>query len=193
MGGVNGYVAEKMSYSDLEKRLETRKNTRSWILSLPCLIWLLQFFFIPYLVMLFYSFLKTTGYDIEYRLSLSAYREIFQHQYIIAYLNAFRLAAITTLLCLALGYPVAYFIARSSEKMKNILLILIIIPFWTNFIVRIFAWRIFLSPEGVLNNALTWLHIIDHPLRILRTDLAVTLVMVYVYLPYMTLPLYTVI
>lgn len=101
-----------------------------------------------------------------------------------------RLAVVTTLLCLLLGYPVAYFIAKSSPKIKNFLLFLIIVPFWTNFIIRIFSWRIFLSPNGVLNNLLVSSGIIAEPLSLLRTDFAVILVMVYVYLPYMILPLY---
>jgi ABC-type spermidine/putrescine transport system permease subunit I len=87
---------------------------------------------------------------------------------------------------------VAYFIARSTEKTKNLLLIFIIIPFWTNLIIRIFSWRIFLAYSGVMNDTLMNMGLISQPLEILRTDLAVIMVMVYVYLPYMILPLYSV-
>lgn len=101
------------------------------------------------------------------------------------------MAIYTTFLCLLLGYPAAYYIARSSERIKNTLFVLIIIPFWTNFIIRVFSWRIFLSPEGVLNKVMQLLHITSEPVMLLRNDFAVILVMVYVYLPYMILPLYS--
>ncbi len=175
---------------DNTKIVLQQKNKLSWILSFPALFWLLFFFFIPYLIVLIYSFLTPTIYDIKFEFTLQAYREIFEWRYIKSFLISLRLATITTVLCLLLGYPVAYFIARSSDKLKNALLFLIIIPFWTNFIIRIFSWRIFLAPEGTLNNILISLGIISEPLMILRTDLAVILVMVYVYLPYMILPLY---
>ncbi|HOJ38415.1 MAG TPA: ABC transporter permease [Ignavibacteriales bacterium] len=175
---------------DNTKIVLQQKNKLSWILAFPALFWLLFFFFIPYLIVLIYSFLTPTIYDIKFEFTLQAYREIFEWRYIKSFLISLRLATITTVLCLLLGYPVAYFIARSSDKLKNALLFLIIIPFWTNFIIRIFSWRIFLAPEGTLNNILISLGIISEPLMILRTDLAVILVMVYVYLPYMILPLY---
>jgi spermidine/putrescine transport system permease protein len=145
------------------------------------------------LIILLFSLLKPTIFRIEYELNLQAYRDILSGRYTRFYFNSLRLAAVTTLSCLVLGYPAAYFTARSSEKVKGILLILIIIPFWTNFIIRVFAWRIILSPQGVVNSMLKYLHLLDQPLRILRTDLAVILVMVYVSLPYMILPLYSII
>ena len=115
----------------------------------------------------------------------------FSKEYFRSFYLSFRLATISTLVCLILGYPSAYLIARSSEKVKNFLLVLIIIPFLTNFIIRIFSWRIFLSPEGILNNLLVFFKITDTPLLLIRNDFAVILVMVYVYLPYMILPLYS--
>jgi len=168
------------------------KNINSWLLSLPALIWLIVFFLVPYLIVVIYSFLTPDIYDIKYTFTLSAYRDIFSGSYLRSLFLAFKLAIQTTLVCLILGYPVAYLIARSSEKIKNFLLILIIIPFWTNLIIRIFSWRIFLSYNGVLNDALLKLGLISSPLEIMRTDFAVILVMVYVYLPYMVLPLYSV-
>lgn len=176
-----------------EKIIEKRHNLQSWLLSLPALSWLTFFFLVPYLIILLYSFFKADIYDIIPVFTLDAYKEIFSYVYLKSFFISFRLAIFTTLLCLIIGYPVAYYIARSSEKLKNTLLVLIIIPFWTNFIIRIFSWRIFLAPEGVLNNLLVNLSIVPEPLRMLRTDFAVILVMVYVYLPYMILPLYSVI
>lgn len=176
-----------------EELVEKKKNLYSWILSLPSLIWLMSFFLVPYLIIVLCSVLKPSIYDIEYIFTLNAYKALINMDFLKSFLLSFRLAIVTTFICLMLSYPVAYFIARSTEKLKNILLMLIIIPFWTNFIIRIFSWRIFLSQDGVLNQFLMTLHVINQPLHIIRTDIAVVLVMVYVYLPYMILPLYSVI
>jgi spermidine/putrescine transport system permease protein len=171
---------------------EKRKNLSSWLLSLPTMIWLACFFLVPYLIVVFYSFLTPDIYDVKFEVSLEAYRQIFTDGYLQPFFLSFKLAIYTVLICLLLGFPVAYYMARASEKLKNTLLILIIIPFWTNLIIRIFSWRIFLSYSGVLNEALIGLGMISQPLEIMRTNLAVILVMVYVYLPYMILPLYSV-
>lgn len=163
-----------------------------YILAAPALVWLTVFFLVPYFIVLIYGFLTPDIFDIKFEFSLDSYRQVFDGTYFRPFYLAFQLAFITTVLCLLLGYPVAYFIARTGEKMRNMLLVLIIIPFWTNLIIRIFSWRIFLSYNGVLNNFLINTGLISQPLEIMRTDLAVILVMVYVYLPYMILPLYSV-
>lgn len=179
---------QSISNEDFAQR---KKEVNSWILSMPALLWLIFFFLIPYLIIFLYSFFKAGIYDIEPVFSLDAYKEVFAPQYFSSFYLSIKLAFYTTALCLILGYPAAYYIARSSEKMKSILLMLIIIPFWTNFVIRIFSWRIFLAPHGVLNSFLINSNLIESPLRLLRTDAAVLLVMVYVYLPYMILPLYS--
>jgi spermidine/putrescine transport system permease protein len=171
---------------------EKRSNVSSWLLSLPTILWLLCFFLIPYLIVIIYSFLTPDIYDVKFEFSLAAYRQVFTGGYLRPFFLSFKLAIYTTLGCLLLGFPVAYYIARANEKLKNTLLIFIIIPFWTNLIIRIFSWRIFLAHSGVLNATLINMGLISQPLEILRTDLAVVLVMVYVYLPYMILPLYSV-
>ena len=178
--------------NSLQTKQERRKNLSSWLLSLPTLIWLSCFFLIPYLIVTIYSFLSPDIYDVKFEVSLDAYRQIFSGDYLRPFILSFRLAIYTTLLCIVLGFPVAYFIARAKETTKNLLLIFIIIPFWTNLIIRIFSWRIFLAYNGVMNDTLMNMGLISQPLEILRTDLAVILVMVYVYLPYMILPLYSV-
>ncbi|MBP7117587.1 MAG: ABC transporter permease [Candidatus Cloacimonetes bacterium] len=155
------------------------------------MIWLTAFFLVPYLIVVIYSFLSPDIYDVRFEVSLDAYRQIFAGDYLKPFVHSFRLAIYTTLICILLGFPVAYYIARAGEKLKNTLLIFIIIPFWTNLIIRIFSWRIFLSYNGVLNDILLSTGLISSPLEIMRTDLAVILVMVYVYLPYMILPLYS--
>ncbi|PKN74107.1 MAG: spermidine/putrescine ABC transporter permease [Candidatus Cloacimonetes bacterium HGW-Cloacimonetes-3] len=173
-------------------RAESKRNIASWALTAPVLFWLIVFFLIPYLIVIIYSFLTPDIYDVKFEFSLDAYRQAFSADYLNTFYHSFSLAILTTLLCLLLGFPVAYYIARAKDKLKNTLLVLIIIPFWTNLIIRIFSWRIFLAYNGVLNDVLINMGIITKPLEIMRTDLAVTLVMVYVYLPYMILPLYSV-
>jgi len=174
-----------------EKKIKTQ-NVNSWLLSGPVLFWLIFFFFIPFLIVTIYSFLTPSIYDIEFRFSLSAYSDLFKPIYLRPFLLSFRLAFLSTIICLLTGYPIAYYIARSSEKIKNFLLILIIIPFWTNYIIRIFSWRIFLSENGVLNQFMVNIGLLDTPVRFLRTDFAVIIVTVYIYLSYMILPLYSV-
>lgn len=176
------HIAEKAAH---------HKNASSWLLTLPSLIWLSIFFLIPYFIVVLYSFLTPGTLDVKFEVSLDSYRQIFDGVYYKPFLNSFLLAIYTTIICVLLGYPVAYFIARAREKVRNTLLIFIIIPFWTNLIIRIFSWRIFLAYNGVMNNLLTNMGLISQPLEIIRTDWAVILVTVYVYLPYMILPLYS--
>jgi spermidine/putrescine transport system permease protein len=174
----------------LEKNEERKQNRLSWILASPVLLWLVILFLVPYFIVTIYSFLTPTIYDIKFSFSLESFKSLVDPIYLKSFFLSFRLAVITTISCILLGYPVAYYIARRTPRIKNVLLLLIIIPFWTNFIIRIFAWRIFISANGFLNEALMFSGLIDNPIRLLRTDLAVILVMIYVYLPYMILPLY---
>ncbi|MBK1719561.1 ABC transporter permease subunit [Thiocystis violacea] len=110
--------------------------------------------------------------------------------YLAAFLNSLWVAFICTLLCLLLGYPMAYAIATAPERRRVILLMLIILPFWTSFLIRVYAWIGILNANGLLNNFLLWLGVIDEPLRILHTQAAVYIGVVYSYLPFMILPLY---
>lgn len=169
-----------------------KSNKLDYLLAAPTLIWLTIFFLVPYLIVLIYGFLTPDIFDVKFEFNLDAYRQLLDGTYFRPFLLSVRLAITTTLLCILIAYPVAYLIARASDKVKNTLLILIIIPFWTNLIIRIFSWRIFLSYNGVMNNILMRIGLISQPLEIMRTDLAVIMVMVYVYLPYMILPLYSV-
>ena len=168
------------------------RRRMDYLLAAPTLLWLTIFFLVPYFIVFIYGFLTPDIFDVKFEFSLDAYRQIFNGTYFKPFFLSFRLALLTTMLCVLLGYPVAYFIARAGDKLKNTLLVLIIIPFWTNLIIRIFSWRIFLSYNGVLNDFLISTGLISQPLEIMRTDLAVILVMVYVYLPYMVLPLFSV-
>jgi len=113
------------------------------------------------------------------------------HLYIAAYLSSLKTAAIATSLALLIGYPIAYGVARSNPAIRNLLLLAIVLPSWTSFLLRIYAWIGILKTNGLINNLLIKLNIIDTPLHLLHTDFAVYVGIVYAYLPFMILPLYT--
>ncbi len=112
--------------------------------------------------------------------------------YLLAYQTSLKYAALTTLFCLAIGYPFAYFLARCKPSIRPALLLLVMLPFWTSFLLRISAWKGILADQGVLNKLLLWLGIIQQPLVMLYTDVSMLVGMTYVYLPFMILPLYAV-
>jgi putrescine transport system permease protein len=130
------------------------------------------------------------GWD-RIHLTFDNYLFLFQdHYYAIIYLSSIKLAAISTLLCLLLGYPMAYFIARQPARRRNLLLLGIILPFWISFLLRVYAWIGLLNTHGVINSFLQWLGVVDQPLSLIYNDFAVYLGIVYSYLPFMILPLY---
>ena len=110
--------------------------------------------------------------------------------YLISFYNSLKLAFISTLFCIIIGYPIAFFIATSSTKIRNILLILIIIPFWSSFLLRVYAWKIILQGNGIINIMLINFGFTDEPLQLLYNQYAVFIGVVYTYLPLMVLPLY---
>ncbi len=112
--------------------------------------------------------------------------------YLNSYLSSLRIASISTLLTLAIGYPIAYAMAKAPKEWRATLLMLVILPFWTSFLIRVYAWIGILKKEGFLNYFLLWTGIIDEPLMILNTDTAIYIGIVYSYLPFMVLPLYAV-
>jgi putrescine transport system permease protein len=123
--------------------------------------------------------------------TLDNYLFLFQdHYYAIIYLSSIKLAAISTLLCLLLGYPMAYYIARQPARWRNLLLLGIVLPFWISFLLRVYAWIGLLNTNGVINQVLQWAGLIDQPLSLIYNDFAVYLGIVYSYLPFMILPLY---
>ena len=112
--------------------------------------------------------------------------------YIITYLKSVFMAATATILCLLLGFPMAYGIARAGSAARSVLLLLVILPFWISFLLRVYAWMGLLNNHGVINNFLMWLGIIDQPLPLIYTDFAIYIGLVYSYLPFMILPLYAI-
>jgi putrescine transport system permease protein len=166
----------------------------------PPYAWLLLFFLVPFLIVLKISVahdavgippytalfadgrLRAIGANYLFLLSDPLYWK--------AYLGAIRYAAIATLVTLLFGYPLAYGIARAPSRWRGLLLMLVILPFWTSFLIRVYAWIGLLKDGGIINNALLSLGLIDAPLRLINNDFSVTLGLVYAYLPFMVLPLY---
>ena len=177
---------------------------RTAVIAIPFL-WLLLFFLLPFAIVLKISFAEYAiaippytdliewGEDamVAIKLNLGNFQFLIEDDlYWSAYLNSAKIALISTVFCLLIGYPMAYAIARSSPTNRNILLMLVILPFWTSFLLRVYAWMGILQNNGLINNILIGLGIIDKPIVMMQTDFAVYLGIVYSYLPFMILPLY---
>jgi spermidine/putrescine transport system permease protein len=158
------------------------------------LVWLVGFFLVPLLYLLAVSFAARSPYGtVQWTLRLLNYARAFQPLYLELYWRSLWMALVTTAVCGLLGYPIAYTLAlRVSARWRSVLLMLVVIPFWTSFLIRTYAWMVILRTEGVMNNLLLGLHLIDEPLRLLYTPLAVFIGLVYGELPFMILPLYAV-
>lgn len=155
------------------------------------LTWLLVFGLLPFLFVLMVSFMQSDPATIlNFHFTLSHYFTIFQKAYLWIFLKSFLMAGVCTLICLVLAYPFAYFLANIQSRMKHILLVFLIIPFWTNSVVRAYAIIILIKTHGVINTFLLHLGIIHHPLQLLFTNTAVIIGLVYNLLPFMILPLY---
>lgn len=149
------------------------------------------FFFVPLALMLAISFASRGTYGgVVWNLSLANYAHLLDPLYLNIFLRSVLLAAVTTAVCLALGFPIAYYIARLPAHRQWIWLLLVMIPFWTNFLVRTYAWIFILRAEGLLNGVLSGLGLIGSPLDMLYTETAIVIGLVYGYLPFMILPLY---
>jgi spermidine/putrescine transport system permease protein len=171
-----------------------RPAVRTASLLAGSLVWLVGFFVLPVIYLLGVSFARRSPYGtVEWILSLANYARAFQPLYLEIYWRSLWMALLTTALCALAGYPVAYTIARHvPPRWKSALLLLVVIPFWTSFLIRTYAWIVILRTEGVANTILLDLHLIHEPLRLLYTPLAVFIGLVYGELPFMILPLYVV-
>lgn len=198
-------VTEKTASSKF-KRLKKLRLGRFTVISMPSL-WLTIFFIIPFLVVFKISLAETAiaippytallEWDAEeafavLRLSLGNYLYLIEDAfYFDAYISSIKIAGISTIIALIIGFPMAYYIARSEGSKRVILLSLVILPFWTSFLLRVYAWVGILQKNGIINDVLLTLGVIDAPLQMLQTDMAVYIGIVYTYLPFMILPLYT--
>lgn len=188
----------------LQKVFVWLSTGRFLVIFLPY-IWALFFFFIPFLFVLKISFSELTigvppyspivewisSQTVTLKLNLANYAYLFYDDlYVRAYLNSLGLAALATFGCLLIGYPMAYTIVKAPSKYQPLLLLFIILPFWTSFLIRVYAWMGILSHNGVINLFLIKLGIIQEPLQLLNRDFSVVLGILYCYLPFMILPLY---
>ncbi len=192
-----------MSDASTTRGEEPRRWLRRAVL-LPY-VWLLLFFLAPFLIILKISFAEPLVAQPPFtpllewgekgfqglRVTLENYAFLFKDSYYgIIYLASLKMAAISTLLCLLLGYPMAYFIARQPPRRRHVLLLGVILPFWISFLLRVYAWIGLLNNHGVINSVLLSLGVIETPMSLLYTDFAVYVGIVYSYLPFMILPLY---
>ena len=160
---------------------------RNW-LSYPYIIWMLLFILLPLLLVLFYSVTVRTEEGI--RFTLEHFQRFMEPIYLRVLFRSVKLALICTILCLVLGYPMAMILAGNSFKKKEVMVFLIVVPMWMNFLLRTYAWMTLLEKNGLINTFLNWLGF--SPLNILYTEKAVVLGMVYNFLPFMILPIYSV-
>lgn len=163
------------------------------VIALP-FAWLILFFLLPFVLVLAIA-LGTNAPDsappIALGFSLDNFKLLFTDDlYLAAWLSSLRIAATSTLGALLLGYPMAYAIARAAPARRPLLLMLVVLPFWTSFLIRVYAWMGLLAENGILNQFLRWSGLVSHPGTILGTEWAVHLGIVYAYLPFMVLPLY---
>ena len=177
---------------------------RRTIIGIP-FVWMLLFFLVPFLIVFKISLAYT-------EIAIPPYSSLFEYAdeavtivlnlgnylwltddplYISAYLGSVKIAFIGTLYCLAIGYPMAYAMARAPKRWQSALLVAVLLPSWTSFLIRIYAWMGILRNNGLLNNLLMWMGVIDQPLAILNTNVAVYIGLVYAYLPFMVLPIYS--
>lgn len=162
---------------------------RSWFV-LPTWLWMAGFFAAPFAIVLAYSFLTRGVYGgVDHPWTWENYQRLFDPLYLTILLRSFVMALVATALCLIFAFPAALFISRSA-KHKNLYLQLVMLPFWTSFLVRTYAWLFLLRDTGLINTVLQSLHIIHDPLPLLYNDGAVLLGLVYGYLPFMVLPIY---
>lgn len=182
---------------------------KRFVIGVP-FVWLIVFFFLPFLILLYISFVDMGGdispfkpiwdpvsgiLSLKYENYLAIFRTeegapLFKTLYVDAYVRSIGYALATAFFCLLIGYPFAYFIARSPASVRPALLLMVMLPFWTSFLLRVYAWKGILTDQGVLNRLMMSLGIIDEPIQMLYTNVSMLIGMTYVYLPFMVLPLY---
>ncbi|MDR2780975.1 MAG: ABC transporter permease subunit [Holosporaceae bacterium] len=175
------------------------------IISVPA-VWIFLFFICPCLILIEISFSESviasppytsivdwiSGHILQFRMNLWNYMVLFTDEmYIRGFITSIVIAGTSTICCLLIGFPMAYAIARTSEKYRNILLMLVVLPFWTSFLIRVYAWIMLLSPCGFINNLLIKFHLIDAPLQLMNNSFAACVGIIYAYLPFMIFPLYS--
>jgi spermidine/putrescine transport system permease protein len=195
-------AAERIA--SVNQRVHRRYRLSRWALVGPALVVIGVFGILPLVIMLIYSFLVAGTYGgVEWQFTTEAYvsflfqRDIFDDtlqfvpDYLQIYLRSFWLAGLTTVACLLVGFPTAYFMATRPPAQRNFWVFLITLPFWTNLLIRTYAIMLIIRDEGLVNDLLQWLGLIDKPVHILYTSFAMLLGLLYSFLPFMVLPLYS--
>lgn len=162
-------------------------------LSTPYLLWSIIFTVVPLIIIVVYSFSQRDSYgNIVYKFTLDNYKNFFTPIYLNVLWKSIKLSFYSTIICLLMGYPMAFIMSRAKSKNRNFMALLFIVPLWTNFLLRTYSWMGLLRDQGLFNEILLWLGIIDEPIKMLYTNGAVMLGMVYNFLPFMVLPIYSV-
>lgn len=191
-GGESGdrLMANAPVTPELERAAEKAESRRGFLLSLPAYVYLILFFAIPLVLVFVYSFASrsSTGRTLLEGWNLDSYKRLFSPLVLEIAARSFLLALVTTAICLLVSYPFAYYIATRRPAIRNILLVLVMIPFWSNFLVRTYAWRVILGSDGLVSQISQAFG--GDPVRILFTNSAVLIGLVYGFLPFMVLPLY---
>ncbi|MBU1659966.1 MAG: ABC transporter permease [Chloroflexi bacterium] len=176
----------------MQRYLRKHPSLQAWLLLIPAGSWLFVFFLAPLAIVLVYSFLERGTYGgVEWTFTVENFQRVFDTLYLGTFLNSAYIAFLTTVLAMLVGYPIAYFIATRPPKQRSTLLLALMIPFWTNFLIRTYAWLTLLRTNtGLINVTLMNLGIIDEPLALFGNTFAIVLGLVYGWLPDMILPIY---
>ncbi|WP_297132868.1 ABC transporter permease [Terrisporobacter sp.] len=168
--------------------MNNRENKLGLKITSPYILWSGLFIVIPLFLIVFFAF--TNSENGQYTFTLQNFKELMQPMYFRIFYRSIKLAIISTVLCLIIGYPTAYIITKTKASRQNTLLMLVIVPMWMNFLLRTYAWSAILGRNGIINTIITTIGF--QPINILYTDTAVMLGMVYNFLPFMILPIYTI-
>ncbi len=160
-------------------------------LGIPAIIWQVVFFYLPLVLIVISSFVKVTDTGVFEGFTFDLVSHFFKPLYLKVILSSIVLALANTVICFCIAYPLAYFLALSGKRYSNFFLFLLLIPFWTNFLLHVYAWFYVLENQGFLNNLLMHLNIISHPITLLNSLFSIMVMMVYYYLPFMVLPIYS--
>jgi spermidine/putrescine transport system permease protein len=178
---------------------QRRPGLLGWLLMTPMILWLVAFVVVPTGILLVFSFCQrdelgqivySFSWDNYHRIFIDSDTGTFGTTYLTVFIRSVVYAGLTTAICLVIGYPVAWFIGRAPENRRNLLLMLVMIPFWTSFLIRTYAWITILSTNGLLNSFLVYTKLISEPFEMLYTPGAVVIGLVYSYLPFLILPVY---
>jgi len=170
---------------------KTRKNEFPFAIGIPAIVWQVLFFYLPLTLLVISSFLKFSATGAFEGVTFSHMKLFLSPTYFKVILASFFLALSNSILCLLIAFPLAHYMSFAGRKYRNVCLFFLIVPFWTNFLLHVYAWFYVLERHGFINTLLLKLHIISEPIQFLNSMPAILIMMVYYYLPFMVLPLYS--